>query len=263
MKKPWLVYLAVGLGFYLVFLVVYVPADWLAWGLSRTTKGIVRIDQPSGSIWSGAGKLTVYYPQTTPNDFGQAQWSINPFWLVTGQLQIHVESATKDAKMQGTLRIGRNHVLFSDLSLSLPAERVGVLYSPLALANPQGQFSLRARELNITASAVEGGAEFLWQNAGSSLSPVNPLGEYKLEMTGQNKTANLKLTTVRGDLDLTGQGKWLILENGLIQFNGTATPRGRTEELEPLLKLLGNSQANGARPLTLNAVFPIPKPPVF
>ncbi|MDO8704130.1 MAG: type II secretion system protein N, partial [Sulfuricaulis sp.] len=227
MKKPWLIYLTVGFGFYLVFLVVYVPADWLAWGLSRTTKGIVRIDQPTGSVWSGAGKLMVYYPQTTPNDFGQAQWSINPFWLVTGQLQIHVESATKDAKMQGTLRIGRNHVLFSDLSLSLPAERVGALYSPLALANPQGQFSLRARDLNITASAVEGGAEFLWQNAGSSLSPVNPLGEYKLEMTGQNKTANLKLTTVRGDLDLTGQGKWLILENGLIQFNGTATPRGR------------------------------------
>lgn len=263
MKKRWLIYLAVGFGFYLVFLVVYVPADWLAWGLSRTTKGIVRIDQPTGSIWSGAGKLTVYYPQTTPNDFGQAQWSINPFWLVTGQLQLRVESATKDAKMQGTLRIGRNRVLFSDLSLSLPAERIGVLYSPLALANPQGQFSLRARELNITASAVEGGAEFLWQNAASTLSPVSPLGEYRMEITGQNNTAIIKLTTVRGDLDLTGQGTWQILGSGLVQFNGTALPRGRTAELEPLLQLLGTDQGHGARPLRLNAVLQIPKPPVF
>ena len=263
MKKRWLIYLAVGLAFYLVFLVVYIPADWLAWGLARTTKGIIHIDQPTGSVWHGAGKLTVYYPQTTPNDFGQAQWTIDPLWLITGQLQIHAESATNATKLQGTMRLGRNRVLFSDVSLTLPAERVGVLYPPVALANPQGQFSLHTRELNISPSAVEGGAELLWQNAASALSTVKPLGEYKLEMTGQNKTANLKLSTVRGDLELTGQGQWHLLDSGILQFNGTVLPRGHTEELEPLLQLLGNAQGNGARPLTFNAVFPIPKPPLF
>ena len=58
MKKHWILYTSVGVALYLVFLVVYVPADWLAWGVSHGTKGVVRIDNPTGSIW-GAWAVSI------------------------------------------------------------------------------------------------------------------------------------------------------------------------------------------------------------
>ena len=105
---------------------------------------------------------------------------------------------------------------------------------------------------------MEGVATLEWLNAGSSLSSVQPLGDYRLEITGAEKNANLKLTTLRGVLELTGQGSWQA-HNGQIQFNGSAQPRDRSEDLAPLLMLLGNDQGGGRRLLTLNSQLPFPK----
>lgn len=59
-------------------------------------------------------------------------------------------------------------------------------------------------------NGMEGEADIQWQGAGSSLATVQPLGDYRLKITGAGKTANLKLSTVHGALELTGQGQWQI-----------------------------------------------------
>jgi hypothetical protein len=105
---------------------------------------------------------------------------------------------------------------------------------------------------------LEGGATLEWQSAGSSLSNVQPLGDYRLEIVGAGKTANLKLSTTRGALELTGQGQWEA-QKGQIQFAGLAVPRERAAELEPLLRLLGEDQGNGKRTLVANTVIPFMK----
>jgi hypothetical protein len=68
---------------------------------------------------------------------------------------------------------------------------------------------------------------------------------------GNGKAANLKLTTLRGALELNGQGKWQI-QGGQLQINGTAIPRERASELDPFLKLLGPDLGNGRRSLTVD-----------
>jgi len=254
-KKRWLLYTVFGLVFYLLFLIIQMPASWFAWGLNRYTQGSVRLDPIAGSLWNGNGRLVIYYPQTTPHDFGRAEWGINPLWLFAGRLQIHWQATAPDTSIYTTLRLGFGQTQLVDLDISFPAQSVSTFYPAATLLSPKGQVRVRTAKLSIDQSGIEGNGEILWNNASSSLSSVQPLGDYRLELTGAGKTTHLKLTTSRGDLEFTGAGQWQ-LATGQIQLSGSATARARAEELEPLLRLMGNDQGAGRRTLMLNTSVP-------
>lgn len=257
-KNRWLLYTVFGLVFYLLFLIVQMPASWFAWGLQRYTQGTVRLDPIAGSLWSGTGRLVIHYPPTTPHDFGQAEWGINPLWLVTGRIQLSLQTNQADKKIRTTIGMARNSFLLKDTEADLPAAFVAQLYTPLSLITPQGKVRISTTGLTFAPEKLQGTATLEWLNAGSSLSSVQPLGDYRLEITGAEKNANLKLATLRGDLEFTGQGQWQ-LQSGMLQINGSAAPRGRAGELESLLAMLGPDQGGGRRALSINTRLP----PVF
>jgi hypothetical protein len=234
------------------------PASWFAWGLNRYTQGTVRLDPIAGSLWSGNGRLVVYYPQTTPHDFGQTEWGINPFWLFAGRVQLSLQASHQDKRLKTSLGLGHNSFLLKDTEAELPAAFVAQLYTPLSLISPQGKVRISAEGLTFSPGKVEGAAALEWLNAGSGLSGVQPLGDYRLDITGAEKIASLKLATLRGDLEFTGQGSWQ-LQTGQVQINGSALPRARAGELESLLTMMGPDQGNGRRALNINTRLP----PVF
>ncbi|MBI3570207.1 MAG: type II secretion system protein N [Gammaproteobacteria bacterium] len=250
-KKRWLLYAIFGLIFYFLFLVIEMPASWFAWGLNRYTQGTVRLDPIAGGLWHGNGRLVIYYPQTVPHEFGQTEWSINPLWLFAGRVQMQWRTESAETHIHTTLRFGNDQMQLLETEIAFPAQAVSTFYSPASLISPKGQVLVRTDKLMVVSDGVEGSAEISWRNASSDLSTVQPLGDYRLEINGVGKTAALKLSTARGDLELTGQGQWQI-STGQIQFTGSAAPREHASELEPLLKLLGSGQGNGKRPLTIN-----------
>lgn len=252
MKKRLLLYVVFGLVFYLFFLVTQLPASWLAWGLNYYGHNTVRLDPLSGNLWHGKGRLVIYYPQTVPHDFGQTEWSINPFWLLTGRVQLALQTNMPDRQIKTTLGIAKGSLSIKDTDAAFPATFVSQLYPPAALIALQGQIRLHTSGLVFGQQTLEGNATLEWQGAGSHLSNVQPLGDYRLEIIGVGETANLKLSTARGALELTGQGQWKI-RTGQIQFTGSAMPRERAGELEPLLKLIGEDMGNSKRQLMLNS----------
>jgi hypothetical protein len=245
-----LLYGVFGLVFYLLFLIVQMPASWFAWGLNRFTSGTVRLDPIAGSLWSGNGRIVIYYPQTTPHDLGTAEWNINPLWLFTGRIQMRWLVKAQETTIDTTVQFGSGQMQWIDTDATFPAQSVSTFYPPAALLSPKGQAQLHTARFSVGQKGIEGSGEIVWKNAGSSLSSVQPLGDYHLEVTGNGKAANLKLTTPRGALELNGQGKWQP-QDGQLQLNGTAFPRERASELEPLLKLLGPDVGNGRRALAL------------
>jgi general secretion pathway protein N len=255
-KKRVVLYVVFGLVFYLLFLIIEMPAAWLAWGLNQYSRGAVRLDPLGGSLWSGKGRIVIYYPQTTPHDLGAAEWNINPLWLFTGRIQMHWLVKTLETNIDTTVQFGSGQVHWIDTDATFPAQSVSQIYSPASLLSPKGQVRLHTTRLSIGQKGIEGSGEIVWQNAGSSLSSVQPLGDYRLEIIGGGNAANLKLTTVSGPLALDGQGKWQ-LQDGQLQINGTAVPRERATELEPLLSLLGPDLGNGRRALALAMRLPI------
>lgn len=254
-KKSWLLYGIFGLVFYLLFLIIEMPASWFAWGLNHYSQGTVRLDPIAGSLWSGKGQLVVYYPKTTPHDFGQTEWEVNPFWLLAGRVQFSLQTNNQDRKIRTTVGLAHNSFLIKDTEAELPAAFVAQLYSPLSLISPQGKVMISAEDLTLAPDKVDGAAALEWLSAGSSLSSVQPLGDYRLEITGAEKNVNLKLTTLRGDLEFSGQGSWQ-LQTGQVQINGSALPRARAGELESLLNMIGPDQGNSRRTLNINARLP-------
>ncbi len=249
-------YAAFGLVFYLLFLAVQMPASWFAWGLNQYSRGTIRLDPLDGGLWNGNGRLVIYYPQTTPHDLGTAEWNINPLWLLTGRMRMRWRIKAQDTNVDATIQFGSGQMQWLGTDIVVPAQLVGKLYPPAALLAPRGQVRLRTGGLSIGPKRLEGSGEIVWQNAGSGLSGVQPLGDYRLEITADGNVANLKLTTAGGPLALDGQGKWQF-QDGQLQINGTAVPRERATELEPLLRLMGPDLGNGRRALILAMRLPI------
>jgi general secretion pathway protein N len=255
MTKRWLPYVIFGLVFYLLFLAIELPAAWFAWGLNRYSGGLVRLDPISGSLWHGSGRLVIYYPQATPHDLGTIEWRINPLWLIAGRLQAHWRAEAPDTRLDVTMRLGSGEVRLLDTEAAFPARHVGAFYPPASLISPQGMVQLRVPRLALARDGITGHGDIQWLDAGSALTTVQPLGDYRLEITGAGKTADLKLATLRGALDLNGQGQWQ-LATGRITLNGNAIPRAHGAELEPLLKLIGDDQGGGKRSLAFEGIVP-------
>ncbi|GMR18043.1 MAG: type II secretion system protein N [Gammaproteobacteria bacterium] len=251
-SSPWVKYLALGIVFYCLFLIASIPATWLSWGLSKYSNGVLAITQPEGSLWSGQGHVIASYMRSSPHDFGLTEWSINPLWWLTGRLQLDLRGLDKD--LQADIRIRRSFsgTTLRNSRLLVPASFIAKLYAPAGLFSPEGRIEVHASTLSLSEDGLGGRLVINWSDAGSALSPVKPLGDYSLVLEGKGKTGELKLTTRNGDLELTGQGKWNVTGNGLLSFNGTANPRTRKSELEPLLKLLGRDLGNGRRLLRFN-----------
>jgi general secretion pathway protein N len=257
-KTRWLFYVIFGLVFYLLFLIIEMPASWFAWGLNRYTQGTVRLDPIAGSLWGGKGRLVIYYPPIKPHEFGQTEWRINPFWLIIGRVQLSVQADQQDKRIKTTLGVSKGSFTLKDTVAEFPAAFVAQLYAPLSLISPQGKVRINTEGLTLSPDKVDGVAVLEWLNAGSGLSSVQPLGDYRLEIMGTEKNANLKLTTLRGDLEFTGQGQWQP-QTGQVQINGSALPRARTGELESMLNMLGADQGGGKRALNISTRVP----PVF
>lgn len=257
MKSGWLKYTALGLLFYAVFLVATVPATWLAWGITRVSHGTINLSQPSGRLWHGNGELVVLLPKATRFSFGHTEWRVNPLWLLTGRLDLGLNTSGSMIQLNGVLRFSRATIYLKDITAVFPAEIASRFYSPIRLLSPKGQIRFSTASLAIKQNAIQGNAELQWQGAGSKLSSVDPLGDYRLVVTGDGETARLELETVRGDLVLSGRGGWDIANEGRIEFVGNAKPRARRLELEPILRLLGRDQGGGQRALILDAHLPI------
>ncbi len=77
--------------------------------------------------------------------------------------------------------------------------------------------------------SVTGKVAANWQMAGSPLSPVNPFGNYRFDLSGIGDRIQIGLSTVSGNLQLSGQGEWLT--SGRLTFQTTAKAVGAGKEV--------------------------------
>jgi general secretion pathway protein N len=74
--------------------------------------------------------------------------------------------------------------------------------------------------MEIRDGELDGGLQIEWREAQSALSPVAPLGSYRLQIAGAGDTARIQLDTLRGPLRLQGSG---TVKGGRISFKGVAS----------------------------------------
>jgi general secretion pathway protein N len=250
-KKRWLLYSVTGFVFLLVLLAATAPAAWLAWGVARVSDNRVLLDAPRGSVWQGQATLILQGRHIPPRSLGGLSWRINPFWLVAGRLPVFLRGTDPQRRLQANIDLHLEKVFLRDVDVQFPADVIPALYPPALFFNLGGELRLTAPALELKRGAVTGQAELYWQAATTSLVKVNPLGDYRLYLSGGGARATLKLETPRGALLLVGDGQW-DPAGGRLDFNGLARPLAYAADLEPLLQVLGRDQGGGQRSLVVN-----------
>src|SRR5690606_38497288 len=113
----------------------------------------------------------------------------------------------------------------SPCQLRLPAEAPAALGPPLNTLKPAGVLRLRWPGLELPYRGSLPPGELLtldWTDAGSALSLVRPLGDYRVHLEGADGAATVSIATLTGALRIEGQGSYSPRAG--VQFAGRAAP---------------------------------------
>lgn len=88
-----------------------------------------------------------------------------------------------------------------------------------------------------------GSVEFTARHMSSRLSTLQPLGSYRMTLTGGD-SPSLDLSTLEGALRLAGKGQWV---GSRLRFSGEASAApGMEAQLANLLNIIGRRQGERA-----------------
>lgn len=254
-RSPWSLALLGALLGCVLALAVWAPARWLAWGVAQASQSQVQWLNPRGTVWQGSAQLLLSggagsrQPQALP---GRLHWTLSP--AMNGlRLGWRADCCmAQAASVQAALGWNTLHIRVSDHGSNWPAALLTGLGAPWNTLQAEGQLQLRTEALQLDWAQgrlqMQGLLALNLQDMSSRLSPVKPMGSYRVALTGTPEgtaTPGLELSTLQGPLLLSGQGQWV---GQRLRFTGEArAAEGQEAAFDNLLNILGRRQ--GARSL--------------
>jgi general secretion pathway protein N len=233
----------------LLTVLVQAPAAWLAAGVQSLSANQIQLQEPRGTLWHGSARLVLTGGKDSQDQSSlptRLNWTLQP-GLGGASISLHSACCT-DTPILAQLHPGWNTmtVRFKDSVLQLPADMLAGLGTPWNTVALQGQLRLSTVGLSLQYRAGRATSQGLTRlealAVSSRLSPLKPLGSYRLDILGGDN-AQLNLSTLGGDLQLSGQGQWV---GSRLHFTGEASASPEREAaLSNLLNILGRRQ--GAR----------------
>ena len=234
----------------LLTILAFLPAAWMSVLLENQTGGRFSLGDPQGTLWQGSaflGGAPGANAAVAPLLPGRFSWRLSRLVLV-GQVDAELsnpEALSRPVRIDG----GWNAWAVSPAQITLPAERLVALGAPLNTLQPSGRMTLSWQPLRMAregrAIAITGAMQLALDDIASRLSPIKPLGAYRLALDWHGQQAQLRLTSTHGPLLLTGSGR---LEQGRLRFSGRAQAEaGQEERLANLLNLLGQRRSEGGK----------------
>jgi general secretion pathway protein N len=236
-------------------LVAIAPAQWAASSVRNSTGGRVELAEASGTLWSGSAFLVLASsadpsaPRATLPE--RLKWRLSPWSLALGELDLtleHPSALTQPLSIRMPL-FGGGASTLGATTLRLPASLLVGVGAPWNTIRPGGILVLNWDRLQISPGRLQGNISAEWQYASSALTPVSPMGHYRLQTNGVFPGTQLELLTISGPLELKGNGT--IPEGGRLRFQGRAqalagTDPGVKAQLTGLISLLGRRDGEGA-----------------
>ncbi len=234
---------------------VIAPAQWAASAVRSATSGRIELADASGTLWNGSAILVL----AASSDPGVSRaslperlsWRLSPWSLLAAQLDLtltHPSALTQPLAIRAPL-IGGGASTLGTATLRLPASLLVGLGAPWNTIRPGGILTINWDRLQIEPNRLLGNVSAEWQYASSALTPVSPMGHYRLQTNGIWPGTQLELLTISGPLELKGSGT--IPEGGRLRFLGRAqamagTDPGVKAQLTGLISLLGRRDGEGA-----------------
>lgn len=213
--------------------VVGAPAAWLSGWLAPP--GPVRLVDPTGTLWRGSTLIAVSDGEQALLLPGRVAWRLDPGALLSGRLGATLTHplAAGEVRLSGD----RHGIDLAAGTAHLPAAWLVLLGAPFNTLRPGGEVLLTWSDLRLGNATLSGRIEAQWRDARSALSPVAPLGDFRLVASGVGATGDIVLSTLSGPLLLQGRGR---LADRVVRFSGTADAEpAMRPRLNALIGILG------------------------
>lgn len=242
--------LALGALAYAGFLLATLPASVAGSRAEAWTGGQLTLREVTGTAWYGSATPTARVPGGGAIALDRVSWSWKPLDLFRGRVAFDVSVAME--KLSGTATIARTPLAWEAHGIAVqgPAAALARLHPLLATWQPAGNVAIESASFRFDSRSFAGTARAEWRDATLALSPVSPLGAWRLELAADGGPVKATLSTQRGPLRLSGQGT--IAASGKVTFNGEARAEGgREADVASLLNAIGPRRADGAHAFTL------------
>lgn len=243
-------WLAIGAGVVLLAaaLTIEAPATLIDARVAALTDGRIRVAAATGSLWNGAGDLTLI-PDSVRIPIA---WHLEPMSLLRGGLAGSVTAA--DAKRPATFAVAAEDFSVHDLAIALPAAAVlRTAGAPAALTVAAGgTLALDVADLARHGDRLEAHADLRWKDAVLAAPPNGlkiALGDIHLAAAGSGGEIPATLSNTGGEVDLAG--RLVFSTGGAPQVDARIRPRAglpapRREAIESLLSSIGRADGSGA-----------------
>jgi general secretion pathway protein N len=222
---------------------VFAPARWLTQALSAAAQDHILFTQPSGTVWSGSAQVTLAGGDDSLDAVripGRVHWDISPGWG-TLNLVLRAECCTAQpllASLSPSLEGWQLQVATGQSRW--PASMLSGWGTPWNTLQLQGELVIGTEGFAVASTlgrwTLTGDLQLDALNMQSRVSTLQPLGSYRLRMTGGDEP-QLALTTLQGSLRLQGKGRWSA---GRMHFDGEASATAEhAQELSNLLNIVG------------------------
>lgn len=234
----WRKYLIIITFSYIFFgtLISNIPAWVLSSQLSKYSNHQLALYNLSGSFWNGSGLLVVAPAKKNPG--GMMAPIVHLQWRVSLGLTkyINIQFHTKQQQL-ANVYLNTNGLNIDHLDLSLSIAQLSYLSDLVKDLNLSGNLRIAAKHL-LFAQKVTGLVNINVDNVSSGMSPVNPLGSYRVLF---NMASGAIRVSNRGAavLSLRGSGSF----NGLI-LKATIEP-DKVAQMQTFITLLGVPNADG------------------
>lgn len=248
MKKPWPL-LALGIGAFLVFALVTLPANVV---LSFVHPANVKLTGVSGTIWKGRAQAV----SSGSTHVGSVDWALHVLSLFAGKLGADVKVTRTDGFAQGSIDAGAGgRITLRGFNASLP---VGALPPNVVRGGWTGTLNLKLGQLaldNAWPTALTGTIEVI-----DLVGPANrpaALGSYKVvfpEAPASGDTLTGALTDTGGPLAVNGKVE--LKKDRSYLVSGMIAPRpDAPSDMARTLEILGAPDAQGRRQFSIEGTM--------
>ncbi|HCJ50423.1 MAG: hypothetical protein COZ20_02535 [Gallionellales bacterium CG_4_10_14_3_um_filter_54_96] len=244
-------YLALFAVIYFVgLLCVTAPASVLGLVIQHVSHERLSLANSQGTIWRGSATPVLHTNKKSAIPLPVLYWQIRPQALLKGRISARLSVDNPESATQMELTLDRQSVTLNHVLLNFSAEILGELSPYLKPAQLGGNLMLQSPQLTYSGNQLQGKATVHWNQAGSAMSAVHPLGDYQINIEAAQNNLRAVLTTRNGALLLDGQGNWSSGQK--FHFNGTAraTPESQ-DRLAELLQHLGPEVSPGIYGISL------------
>lgn len=230
----------------------FAPARWLAGAVESASRGMVILQAPRGSVWTGSAQLIFSGGSGSRGQTalpGRMRWRLRP--RLNG---LHLSVTADCCTPGGPLRLtaapswGGGSLYWTGGILHWPAAFLVGLGTPWNTIQPEGEVTLVSDAFQARWKSgrleLQGSATATFDNMASRLTSLRPAGSYRAVVQG-GPPIQVTLSTLSGALQLSGHGQWL---GNRLRFRGEAgAAPGHEAQLANLLNAIGERRGNTAR----------------